>query len=187
MRSKLENVAEVIVKVSNYMSEIVSQEPKWLEATWAAINTEIELASCQAYSYIPDMEGDPFSENSVWSFNYFFVDNETRKIVYFTCIATAGKRGHLGGRTHHSNGHGSADEGDSDYPSNDDASYVSGSPRSMSPSMSPYGTYGSPRGFDDAEDEDESGVLGVHGTQYSRQGVTIQVADDSDSSCDEMS
>ena len=162
-----------------------------------AINTEIKLTNCQAYSYIPDMEGDPFSENSVWSFNYFFVDNDARKIVYFTCIATAGKRGHLGGRGCRGGGggdgggHGTSDTGgESDYLSVDD--YSNGnSPRSLSPSMSPYsiGVYGSPVGNADEEegeelDEEMDSNVGHGG--YHGQGVAIQVDDDSDSSCDEM-
>ena len=29
-------------------------------------------ASVQVYSYLPNMEDDPFSQVNLWSFNYFF-------------------------------------------------------------------------------------------------------------------
>jgi hypothetical protein len=48
----------------------------------------VELKSCEIYSYVPDMEEDPFSDGALWSFNYFFFNKELKRIIYFTCVAT---------------------------------------------------------------------------------------------------
>lgn len=39
------------------------------------------------YRYIPDVDGDPFSDGTLWSFNYFFFNKSLKRIIFFTCIA----------------------------------------------------------------------------------------------------
>ena len=44
------------------------------------------LASLALRSYVPEMQGDPFSD-SLWSFNYFFFNAKLKRILYFTCVS----------------------------------------------------------------------------------------------------
>ncbi|KAK3546342.1 hypothetical protein QTP70_025750 [Hemibagrus guttatus] len=53
---------------------------------WNAIDQEINLQSCDIYSYNPDLDSDPFGEEgNLWSFNYFFYNKKLKRIVFFTC------------------------------------------------------------------------------------------------------
>ncbi|XP_077085200.1 MAF1 homolog, negative regulator of RNA polymerase III b [Siphateles boraxobius] len=53
---------------------------------WNAIDQEINLQSCDIYSYNPDLDSDPFGEEgSLWSFNYLFYNKKLKRIVFFTC------------------------------------------------------------------------------------------------------
>jgi len=55
---------------------------------WGAVGEIVELKECEVFSYIPEVEGDPFSEDGVlWSFNYFMFHKSEKKILYFTCLA----------------------------------------------------------------------------------------------------
>jgi hypothetical protein len=188
---KLEDTSAAIVKVGNYLSEIIKQEPMWLTTVWNTIDTEIKLSSCRVYSYVPDMEGDPFSDQSVWSFNFFFVDSDSRKVALFTCIANTAH----GAKRRSDRERGAADssrelapgDGDIDYRSTDDDGSMTASPRSNSPS--PYGAYGSPRegrAYDwDAEAEEEECRGGGAGRRF-QGNIAVHAGDESDSSCDDM-
>jgi hypothetical protein len=55
-------------------------------AFWKALDASIQLKNCDIYSYIPDMDSDPFSENGcIWSLNYFFWNRKLKRIVFFHC------------------------------------------------------------------------------------------------------
>ncbi|XP_065176830.1 repressor of RNA polymerase III transcription MAF1 homolog [Sycon ciliatum] len=57
---------------------------------WKSIGTEVDLSSCEIYSYNPDLHSDPYSEEgNLWSFNYFFFDTKQKRIVFFSCRATS--------------------------------------------------------------------------------------------------
>eukprot|EP00605_Chrysophyceae_sp_TOSAG23-4_P001734 GSChrysophyteH1.ASY1.ANO1.1921.1 assembled CDS len=130
-------VDTVIRTVNNYFSDLQNEEdPKFLENLWAALDTEVKLSRCEVYSYVPDMDGDPFSEESIWSFNYFFIDRELRKIAYFTCVACTTL-------------HKDADA--SDYQTDSDAGNLS----PVSPSPDVYGFYGSPTRTSTVSDSEE--------------------------------
>ncbi|CCI49676.1 unnamed protein product [Albugo candida] len=53
---------------------------------WKAIARIIRPEECEVYSYIPDMESDPFSDGNLWSINYFFHNKRLKKILYVTCM-----------------------------------------------------------------------------------------------------
>uniref|UniRef100_A0A8C6V043 Repressor of RNA polymerase III transcription MAF1 homolog n=1 Tax=Neogobius melanostomus TaxID=47308 RepID=A0A8C6V043_9GOBI len=54
---------------------------------WNSMDQEINLQSCDIYSYNPDLDCDPFGEEgSLWSFNYFFYNKKLKRIVFFTCL-----------------------------------------------------------------------------------------------------
>eukprot|EP00735_Rhodelphis_limneticus_P014241 TRINITY_DN8243_c0_g1::TRINITY_DN8243_c0_g1_i1::g.10181::m.10181 TRINITY_DN8243_c0_g1::TRINITY_DN8243_c0_g1_i1::g.10181 ORF type:complete len:229 (-),score=23.40,sp/Q6PGU2/MAF1_DANRE/45.71/2e-49,Maf1/PF09174.5/5e-50 TRINITY_DN8243_c0_g1_i1:28-714(-) len=55
---------------------------------WAALEEVIKPLDCEIYSYIPDLDQDPFSESpNLWSFNYFFYNKVLKRIVFFTCCS----------------------------------------------------------------------------------------------------
>lgn len=61
-------------------------EKKFLVDVWKTAEEIIKLRECEVYRYIPDLD-DPFSEGSLWSFNYFFFNKALKRIIFFTCIA----------------------------------------------------------------------------------------------------
>jgi len=85
---KEKNVSFVLNKVNTYLSELCeTHNQSLLDEIWSSIDEVIQIRDCDVYSYIPDLEGDPFSEGNLWSFNYFFYNKAMKRIVYFTCMA----------------------------------------------------------------------------------------------------
>lgn len=39
----------------------------------------------QVYSYSPDMDGDPFTEGCLWSFNHFFFNKSLKRVLFLHC------------------------------------------------------------------------------------------------------
>jgi hypothetical protein len=65
-------------------------EGPFLDCLWAAIDEVADLKECDVYSYQSDLENDPFGEKgSVWSFNYFFHNRKSKRILYFSCRGLA--------------------------------------------------------------------------------------------------
>jgi hypothetical protein len=104
----------------------------------------VALKDCQVFSYEPDLEGDPFSEHTVWCFNYFFFNEERRMICYFT--STARIKG-----THSNSDNTNTSQGD-------DFSTQSPSPGNSPYPITPNSTYNN-----NSEGEIESDVDGVDG------------------------
>ncbi|GLJ49058.1 hypothetical protein SUGI_1034950 [Cryptomeria japonica] len=80
-------------KIENYLIE---SEKVWtmenggdtpfLDSIWKAIDEVIDLSNCEVYSYMPEIEGDPFLERgAVWSFNFFFYNKKLKRILSFSC------------------------------------------------------------------------------------------------------
>jgi len=80
INTMLSNVLE------NYATDIA---PK----VWGPLDTELGLKDCDIYSYAPDIDSDPYSEEgeapAIWSFHYFFYNKKLRRILYFTCRAVS--------------------------------------------------------------------------------------------------
>mmetsp|Transcript_24008 Transcript_24008/g.33659 ORF Transcript_24008/g.33659 Transcript_24008/m.33659 type:complete len:225 (-) Transcript_24008:132-806(-) len=67
--------------IPNYNNEL---SPK----LWTSLEQEIKLKECDMYSYIPDLDSDPYAEQgNIWSFNYFFFNRKLKRVVFFTCRA----------------------------------------------------------------------------------------------------
>jgi hypothetical protein len=79
----------VVQKVNSFLAELTTISSTFLQEMWQNINTVMELKNCEIFSYIPDMEEDPFSDGVLWSFNFFFFNKELKRILYFTCVATS--------------------------------------------------------------------------------------------------
>ncbi|KAA0201361.1 hypothetical protein HAZT_HAZT001879 [Hyalella azteca] len=52
---------------------------------WSAIDEAVSLAGCEIYTYNPDENSDPYSDDVLWSFNYFFYNARLKRIVFLTC------------------------------------------------------------------------------------------------------
>ena len=58
---------------------------------WTCIDDAILLDDCEIYSYIPDLDANPFSDgltSCLWSFNYLFWNKKLKRILLFYCRAT---------------------------------------------------------------------------------------------------
>ena len=67
---------------------------QFLSQLWSSLDASISLTDSEIYSYVPDLDSDPFAENgSIWTFNYFFYNRKLKKIVFFTvsCVGTHGQ------------------------------------------------------------------------------------------------
>lgn len=76
--------------INNTLAEMVElhhHSEHFLNQLWHALDIVICPKDCEMYSYVSDKENeDPFNENALWSFNYFFYNKQLKKILYFTCI-----------------------------------------------------------------------------------------------------
>ncbi|KAJ8603362.1 hypothetical protein CTAYLR_004297 [Chrysophaeum taylorii] len=71
--------------INRHLSELGTEV---LEELWAAAEEAVQLNECEVYSYVPDLDSDPFSADGIiWSFNYFFFNKSLKRIVYLTCVA----------------------------------------------------------------------------------------------------
>eukprot|EP01100_Stratorugosa_tubuloviscum_P014879 TRINITY_DN821_c0_g2_i2.p1 TRINITY_DN821_c0_g2~~TRINITY_DN821_c0_g2_i2.p1 ORF type:complete len:245 (-),score=94.14 TRINITY_DN821_c0_g2_i2:480-1214(-) len=55
---------------------------------WQILESEAGLneTDCSIYSYLPDSESDPFTEEgNIWSFNYFFYNRKRKRVLLFHC------------------------------------------------------------------------------------------------------
>jgi len=57
---------------------------------WATVDSEIRIKESDIYSYIPDLDSDPYAEDgNIWSFNYFFYNRKLKRVLFFTCRAVS--------------------------------------------------------------------------------------------------
>ncbi|CAN0355199.1 unnamed protein product [Discosporangium mesarthrocarpum] len=54
---------------------------------WRDMDSVMKLKDCEVYTYSPDMEGDPFSEGCLWSFNHFFFNRTLKRVLFLHCTA----------------------------------------------------------------------------------------------------
>ena len=60
-----------------------------LPSLWKAINSEIEIAECELFSFNADADCEPFNEDgSLWSFTFFFYNKRLNRIVFLFCQST---------------------------------------------------------------------------------------------------
>lgn len=76
---------------ANFLSSPAHQSYSALKAQlWQAIDTAINMSDCEIYSYNPDLNSDPYSEDGcLWSFNYFFYNKKLKRVLFFTCRSTS--------------------------------------------------------------------------------------------------
>lgn len=76
---------------ASFLSSPAHQSYSVLKAQlWQAIDTAINMVECEIYSYNPDLNSDPYSEDGcLWSFNYFFYNKKLKRVLFFTCRSTS--------------------------------------------------------------------------------------------------
>lgn len=85
---KEQHINAVMTNVNMHLAELSeTYNSSFLEDLWMSIEDVVRLRECDVYSYVPDMEEDPFSDGNIWTFNYFFFNKSLKRILYFTCIA----------------------------------------------------------------------------------------------------
>lgn len=85
------------------LSELASRKGEYfLREMWSAIDNVVCLAETEVYSYVPPacdddptgfllqtlLESESDSVAPLWSFNYFFVNKNLKRILLFSCIET---------------------------------------------------------------------------------------------------
>ena len=83
----IKDVNQLIQTVNGYLAELTEERPNFLEKLWHGIDDVINLRKCEAFSLVPDMTEDPFSDGTLWSFNYFLFNYDLKQLIYFTCVA----------------------------------------------------------------------------------------------------
>lgn len=84
---KESDTTAVVHNVNKALSDVMTDTVGFCEQLWRAIHEVIDLPKSTVYSYVPDLDDDPLSARSLWSFNYFFYNVAEKKIVFFTCVA----------------------------------------------------------------------------------------------------
>jgi hypothetical protein len=70
-------------RIYERLSELAAFKPEnWLIELWTAVNHAIDLRECDVYSF----EEEDLKDNSLWNFNYFFVNKSLKRILIFTCL-----------------------------------------------------------------------------------------------------
>lgn len=85
--NKLPSVSIVQNTVQNTLFKLVkSPSSNYLQQQiWGAIDETVDLANCDIYSFNPDWNCDPYSdEPTIWSYHFFFVNRNLKRIVLFT-------------------------------------------------------------------------------------------------------
>jgi hypothetical protein len=83
-----QDLNQVMRTVNSYLAEVTEEEQSFFEKLWRAVDDAVDLHKCEVYSLVPALEeDDPFSDGTLWSFNYFFFNYTLKQLCYFTCVA----------------------------------------------------------------------------------------------------
>ena len=84
---------DVVKTVNGHLAIIAdpgdSRSDTFIDDMWRTIDKAISIKASKIWSYVPEfIKGDPFADaNALWSFNYFFYNEEKKQILYFRCLA----------------------------------------------------------------------------------------------------
>lgn len=79
-----------LAEASARIDQALLTSGSFVDALWAALEDVIEPSECDIYSYEPDFESDPFSEEGcIWSLNYLFYNRSLKKIAFLMCRRAA--------------------------------------------------------------------------------------------------
>jgi len=72
-----EELWKVVNEINSRLESIIPNYEEIKTHIWSSLDTEVQLQDCTIYSFVPDMDSNPFEEEGyVWSFNYFFYNKK---------------------------------------------------------------------------------------------------------------
>lgn len=81
-------VADAVDHVNNRLAELTIEEPMFLTNLWKSIDEAMLIDKCEVFCLCEDPFAD--GENGVlWSFVFFFVSRDLKRICLFACIASS--------------------------------------------------------------------------------------------------
>ena len=91
---QVESYKEAVAEVNSRFMRItkIINDSKFVDRMWKSIDDVIQIAKCNVYRYVPDLDRDPLSKRrnvpTLWSMNYFFHNNSLNRVVYMSCTST---------------------------------------------------------------------------------------------------
>ena len=91
---QLESYKEACAEVNSKFMRIkkIANENNFVDRMWKSIDDVIQIAKCNVFRYVPDLDRDPLSKRrnvpTLWSMNYFFHNNALNRVVYMACTST---------------------------------------------------------------------------------------------------
>jgi len=84
-----EELWTVVNEINSRLENVIPNYEEVRNSVWSSLDKEIQLQDCTIYSFVPDIDSNPFEEEGyVWSFNYFFYNKKKlRRMVLWTCCA----------------------------------------------------------------------------------------------------
>lgn len=90
---------DVMRSVNDRLSVLASQKEGFLGKLWESIDEVITLSDAHVYTFAPPEQCDELSfltqtlmeddsATPLWSFNYFFVNKQMKRILFFCCVET---------------------------------------------------------------------------------------------------
>jgi len=79
-----QNVHMIVNYINTILSPVLSDYNDFGAKLWSVLEAEIRIRECEIYSYIPEPDADPFSDDSIWCFNYFFYNKKMKRVLFFT-------------------------------------------------------------------------------------------------------
>eukprot|EP00792_Barthelona_sp_PAP020_P011079 TRINITY_DN4882_c0_g1_i1.p1 TRINITY_DN4882_c0_g1~~TRINITY_DN4882_c0_g1_i1.p1 ORF type:complete len:222 (+),score=53.08 TRINITY_DN4882_c0_g1_i1:53-667(+) len=85
---KVDDLNDIISGIDEtFRSVLQDRFPDFQTKLWTAIQNQITISECTAYVFLPEPDGNPlFVDGTLWSFNYFLVDNKLKRILFFHCM-----------------------------------------------------------------------------------------------------
>lgn len=82
----ISDIPSLINTINCQLMSVLGSDSDVSKQLWTAIDTEIGLHDCKAYSYNEKQVFEPY-EDCLWFFNYFFYNRKLRRVFFFTCSA----------------------------------------------------------------------------------------------------
>jgi len=92
-------VSEAMRSANDRLSVLASRKTGFLGKMWESIDQVITLQDAHVYTFVPPEQSDELSfltqtlveddsATPLWSFNYFFVNKQMKRILFFCCVET---------------------------------------------------------------------------------------------------
>jgi hypothetical protein len=83
----MSSISECMKNVQNKFATALPNFVDIKDQFWKVIDDEIKIEECILFSYMANFADDPYTENCIWSFNYFFWNRHLKRILFLSCRA----------------------------------------------------------------------------------------------------